>query len=403
VAARHREVIATSSEASNVMEQLIVRIRFGIVALAASVAAACSSAPADTVARADDVIAVKTITARLTDVERGFEVGGVVQARATASIAARLVAPVVDVRVAPGDRVRAGQVLVVLDGRDLEAHAEAASAAENGASDGAAAAQAEEQSAQASLTLARASYDRVVALHGKRSATAHELDQATASLKAAEGRVNAAAARVKEALSSIQRARASHQAAAATVSFLRLTAPFDGLVTEKLVEPGNMAAPGQPLLRVEDTRSFRVDVRVDESRAAALAPGTKVEVAFDDDAARSVDTGTISEVSRAVDADQRASLVKVALTDATNLRSGAFARVRFSGPLRRALIVPAEAVVTQGQVTSVFVVEKNTARLRLVRLRNREVLAGLVDGDVVIVSPPPGLTDGRPVTVGGGR
>jgi NAD(P)H-flavin reductase len=114
--------------------------------------------------------------------------------------------------------------------------------------------------------------------------------------------------------------------------------------------------------------------------------------------------GTVSEVSRAIDADQRASLVKVALTDdATNLRSGAFARVRFPGQSRRALTVPAEAIQTQGQVTAVFVVEKNTARLRLVRLRGREVLAGVVDGDVVIVSPPPGLTDGQPVTAGGGR
>ena len=55
----------------------------------------------------------------------------------------------------------------------------------------------------------------------------------------------------------------------------------------------------------------------------------------------------------------------------------------------------------RGQVTSVFVVEKDIARVRLVNVRGTEVLAGLSDGDVVIVTPPPTLTDGRRVTVGG--
>lgn len=376
---------------------------FGVLALCVGIAA-CSSPPVHTSDQPETAVAVTTVTARVGDVEGGFEAGGVVQARTTASVAARLVAPVLEVRVKPGDRVRAGQVLVVLDGRDLEAHTRAATAAESAAGDGAAAAQAEERSAQASLALAQATHDRIAALHGKRSATAQELDQVISALRAAESRVHAAAARVKEAASGMQRARASREAAAATESFLRLTAPFDGLVTEKVVEPGNMAAPGQPLLRVEDTRSFRVDVRVDESRAAGLTPGTKVDVSLDDDRGRPVVIGAVSEVSRAVDADQRASLVKVALSgDATNLRSGAFARVRFPGAARRALTVPLEAVRTQGQVTSVFVVEANTARLRLVRVRDREVIAGLTDGDVVIVSPPPGLADGRPVTTGGGQ
>lgn len=365
---------------------------------------ACSSPPVRTADQPEAAVAVKTVSARIVDVEGSFEAGGVVQARTTASVAARLVAPVLEVRVKPGDRVRTGQVLVVLDGRDLEAHTRAAAAGESAAGDGAVAAQAEERSAHASLALAQATYDRIATLHGKRSATAQELDQATSVLRAAESRVHAAAARAKEAAAGIRRARASRDAAAATESFLRVTSPFDGLITEKMVEPGNMAAPGQPLLRVEDTRGFRVDVRVDASRAAGLAPGLKVEVSLDDGAARPVVVGTVSEVSRAVDADQRASLVKVALSgDVTDLRSGAFARVRFPGAPRRALTVPPQAVLTQGQVTSVFVVEAHTARLRLVRVRGGEVLAGLSDGDVVIVSPPPGLADGRPVADEGGQ
>jgi multidrug efflux pump subunit AcrA (membrane-fusion protein) len=114
-------------------------------------------------------------------------------------------------------------------------------------------------------------------------------------------------------------------------------------------------------------------------------------------------TGTVSEVSRAVRTDDRTALVKVALPTAVGLRSGAFARVRFTrSQVRKALTVPAEAIVANGQMTSVFVVDADVARLRLVRLRGREVLAGLTEGERVVVSPPPGLSDGTSVVVEGG-
>jgi nitrous oxidase accessory protein NosD len=83
------------------------------------------------------------------------------------------------------------------------------------------------------------------------------------------------------------------------------------------------------------------------------------------------------------------------------LRSGAFGRARFSDRARRALTVPEGALVHRGQMTSVFVVEKGIARLRLVNVSGAEVLAGLSEGDTVIVAAPPAVTDGRRVTVGG--
>lgn len=370
----------------------------------AALAASCSSMAAGLPAPAERAVAVQTVKVHSHDVADTFDVGGVVQARTTAAIAARLVAPVLEVRVVPGDRVRAGQTVAVLDGGDLHAAARAAAAATAAATEAATAAQAEQQAAQAALVLARASYARINALHANRSATPQELDQAMAALKAAESAVVAADAHVREASAGITRAAASRDAAAATESFLRLTAPFDGIISEKLVEPGNMVTPGQALLRVEDTRCFRVELRVDESRASRLVAGLAVEVSLEEQTAGRRVAGTVTEVSRAVDADQRAALVKIALAaDPGTLRSGAFARVRIPGRARRALTVPADAVVTQGQVTSVFVVEDHVARLRLVRLRDREVLAGLSDGDVVIVAAPPGLADGRAVAPGGGQ
>jgi hypothetical protein len=154
-----------------------------------------------------------------------------------------------------------------------------------------------------------------------------------------------------------------------------------------------------PLLRLEDTGRFRLEVRVDESRISRVRHGDSVPV-FLGTATTSI-TGTVDEVSRAVDADARAFLVKIALPDASGLRSGEFGKARFGGTPRRALTVPSSAIVRHGQVTSVFVVDEGVARVRLVNLSEGEVLAGLTESEVVILSPPAGVTDGRRVSVGG--
>jgi RND family efflux transporter MFP subunit len=346
-------------------------------------------------------VPVSVATVALTDVADTFAAGGVVQARTTATLMARILAPVREVRVAPGDRVRKGQLLVVLDGADLGAQARGARAAALGADQGSAAATADQQAADAALVLARAAHDRIAGLHARRSATAQELDEATAALRRAEAGTAAAAARARGAGSEVDRARAASAAATTTAAFATVTAPFDGVVTEKLIEPGNMAAPGAPLLRLEDTRGFRLDVRVDESRVARIGSGDAVQVRLDQEGAGATTlAGTVTEVSRAVDADARTFLVKISLPEAAGVRSGAFGRAIFSGATRKALTVPEGALIRRGQMTSVFAVEAGTARLRLVSVSGAEVLAGLAPGDVVILHPPPAVTDGRRVTPG---
>jgi RND family efflux transporter MFP subunit len=387
------------------MKQHTQRSRFPLLAAAAAAvlsgaALTACVAPGAAGASIDaaDPITVAAASVTMADVATPVDSGGVVQARTTAALTARLLAPVREVRVVPGDRVRKGQALIVLDGDDLAAAARAARSAAAAAEQGATAAAADLQAAEAALTLARASHDRIAGLHARRSATAQELDDAVATLRSAEARVAGASARSLQAGSALESARAASDHARTIESFTTIAAPFDGLVTEKLVEPGNMASPGTPLLRVEDTTGFRLEVRVDESRAARIHNGDSVPVLLGDGASEVA--GTVQEVSRAVDADARAFLVKIGLPDLPGLRSGEFGRARFRGTPRQALTVPPAAIVRRGQLTSVFVVDDGRARVRLVNARESEIVAGLTDSDIVILSPPPGLTDGRRVNVG---
>ena len=332
------------------------------------------------------------------DLPQTFEAGGVVQARTTATLTARILAPVRDVRVAPGDRVRTGDTLVVLDADALGAQARSAKSAVAAADQAAAAAAADQRAADAGLTLARASYDRIAALHSRRSATAQELDNATAALRAAEARSAGASAAALAATAQLDSARGASDAAGTTAGFSLVKAPFDGVVTQKFVDPGNMASPGTPLLRIEDTRGFRLEVRIDESRIAYVKTGMAVRVTSD--LAPGPIRGTVEEIARAADVDARAFLVKIALDADSAIRSGAFGRAEFNAGTRKGLRLPAHALIKRGQLTSVFVIDSGVARLRLVNVSGDEVLAGLSDGEKVVIAPPPSLGDGRHVTVG---
>jgi RND family efflux transporter MFP subunit len=348
-------------------------------------------------------IAVTTAPAATVEWPVLYEAGGVVRARHLAVVSSRVVAPVTEVRVQAGDRVRRGQVLAVLDGRELQAHAARATAAASGSSLGLEAAQAEHQAATAALTLARASFERVRGLKEKNSATAQEMDEAQATLSGAEARVAGARARVAEAEQGVTAARASQDASAVGVSYTTLTAPFDGLVAARHADPGTLAAPGSPLLTVEDTQAYRLEAAIDGAQARLVTVGGEAEARLD---GGDWQRARIAEVAN-IDPRLHSFLIKVDLPASETLRSGQFGRVRVAGPARRLLTVPANAVVRRGQLAFVFVVAADrAARLRMVstgesRDGRVEVLAGLADGEAVVVDPPATLEDGRPTQAGG--
>jgi RND family efflux transporter MFP subunit len=154
-----------------------------------------------------------------------------------------------------------------------------------------------------------------------------------------------------------------------------------------------------PLIRLEDTSGLELEVHVDESRAAWVEPGATVPVMVGRADGPMEQPGRVTEISRAVEADMRAVLVTIALTEAGDLRPGMFGRARLPGPSERVLSMPAAALVRRGQLTSAFVVGDGRARLRLVRVGRQtdgqvDVLAGLTAGERVVVDPPAELRDG---------
>lgn len=378
----------------------LVMIGAGVVTLAACGAPAGKPAEPPAASVAASLGRVEAV-----DWPSTYEAGGVVRARQVALVSSRVVAPVVEVRVKAGDRVTRGQVLIRLDAREVGAQATRASASASGMRLSIEAAQAERRAAESAVVLARATHHRVKGLVETKSATAQELDQAVAVLAGAEARLAGATARAAEAEAGLAAAKAGEEVASVTASYAVLTAPFDGLISNRQVDPGSMAAPGMPLLTIEDTSAYRLEVRVDESRAHLVPPGTAAEVRIDRGNAE--DEGwapaNVAEVA-SVDPSLHSFVVKLDLPTSAGLRSGVFGRARIMGRSERVLAVPAAAVVRRGQLTLAFVVDSDgAARLRMLSPGREsqgriEVLAGLTEGDRVVLTPSDAIADGTPIT-----
>jgi RND family efflux transporter MFP subunit len=382
-----------------------------IVLIAAGLAAglsACSGGGHAPDAGSQEPIAIAVAPVVAIDTTERLEAGGVVAAPLSASVSSRILATIDAVRVKAGDRVRSGDELVTLDARDVAEHTSQARASAVAAENALAQARTERVAAEADHRLAAVWRQRITTLHARNSATEQERDEAEARLAAAAARLSGAEAGIHGAEAQLLSARAAAGAAAATESFTAIRAPFDGLVTERLVDPGNLAAPGVPLLHLESDGARQVIVRVDEARAAYVHSGDRVSVLIDADvgpAGANGLEGVVAEVARAIGADARAFTVKVAVPAAVTARSGSFARVVFRGAPRRALLVPAEAVQRHGQVSSVYVVQDGVARLRLIQTGASasdgiEVLAGLEAGESIVISALTRLTDGAAVAIG---
>ena len=376
-----------------------------VLALIVAMSVGGCASPDTQTARESPVTTVTVTRATVEDVSSPFEAGGVVRSRASALIASRVLAPIAQVHVRAGDRVRRGNTLVTLDAQDIHAETNRAEAGSISAAEVARAASGDVRAAESALTLARATHDRMASLHAKRSATAQELDQAVAALTAAEAQRATAQSRLAAAEAARRAAEASASAATIRATYTVLSAPFDGIVTERRADPGSMATPGSPLLVLEDPTTHDLEVQVDEARAGFVRPGQLVSVRID--SVRSGEDGWVNahvtEIAR-IDPASHTFLVKIDLPPTTDLRSGLFGRARFPGPSRRALTVPSSALIRRGQLTFVYVVDaEQRARLRPIstgtfNLDRAEVLAGLRDGDAIVTDPPASLTDGARVT-----
>jgi RND family efflux transporter MFP subunit len=330
------------------------------------------------------VSGVELFRVALTQVDDYYETSATVKAKSASVVAARMPGTVTNLAVGEGERVRAGQVLLSLDDRDVRQKIGAAEAALAEAQKAAAAAEKQQE-------LARVTCERFRNLFAGKALTRQELDEAETRLQVAE-------LEHERGLAMVDRARAGLAEAKVYQEFTRVSSPVAGLVSSKRVDTGTMVMPGVPLFTIEDDSSFRLEMQVNETQVSRLAAG--LEVAVDIPAMGLSLTGTVSDVVAAVDPGARSFLVKIALPATSGLRSGLYARVRIPVGQRSAIVLPAASIVDKGQLSGVYAVnDDNIVSYRLVRLgkrygEGREILSGLREGERVIVAGVEHAADG---------
>ncbi|HBY63903.1 MAG TPA: efflux RND transporter periplasmic adaptor subunit [Solibacterales bacterium] len=347
-------------------------------------------------------LAVRVASASMLEWPSAREAAGTVKAKTTASVSAKVMGYVREVRVSAGHAVRAGDLLVVLDARDLDTGVQQAEAARAEAASAMAEAENGILGAKAQLGLAEATFERMKTLYGRKSISPQEFDEATARLRLAQAGHEAALSKRDQLKSRIRQAEAGVTSASIARGYSEVRAPFAGVITERRVEPGNLATPGAPLLMLEETGAYRLEAMVEESMSGAVRIGQVVRVRLE---ALGLDTGgRVSEIVPAVDPASRGFLVKIDLPSAPGVRSGVYGTAEFGGPGRTVLAVPAAAIREQGQLLSVMVASGGMARLRLVTAGARrgdvvEILSGLDAGETVVSPLPAALVDGSRVEV----
>ncbi|HVS90738.1 MAG TPA: efflux RND transporter periplasmic adaptor subunit [Mucilaginibacter sp.] len=355
-----------------------IALSFGVITLGACT----SKKEKDNSGASGPAIAV-TVAVPSAAGENSIDASGQLQSSQTANISTRVMGYITKLNVNIGDHVRKGQVLGTISNDDIRAKRAQADAA-------IAQAETAEKNAQKD-------YDRFQVLYKQQSASAKEVENVTMQYAAAK--------------SALETARQMRNEASAMLSYTTLTAPFDGVVTQRTADPGSMANPGMPILTVERAGSFQVVASIPENAIGQVKQGEKAMVTIK--AANKTIDGIIADVSTSSQATGGQYLAKINIpeNEKTGLYAGMYANV--SIPVKQAahtessnvIMVPVSSIEQKDELTGLYTVSaSNTAVLRWVRLGKTygdkvEVLSGLGADEHFILSAEGKLYNGEPITI----
>ena len=295
----------------------------------------------------DFVVRDTTITATITAT-------GIAEPFASATLSTKLTGSVGEVLVKEGDRVRAGDVLVRIDARDLDARRDQI--------------RANIASAEAAQHEAHLMAARMRALYADSAAAKVQLDAAEAALARATG--------------SVMAARAGEAELAAIASYAIVQAPFSGVVTQRFVDPGAFAAPGAPLLSIQDNTRLRVSATIAPQMSVRLHRGSRITATIEGIPV----TATVEGIVPATSGMYTVNAI-VENRDGSLLSGGA-ATIALDDGTRRTLLIPADAVQRHGDLNGVTLRRGMTQRWIKLGAETGafvEVLSGLSAGDTIVV------------------
>ncbi len=339
------------------------------LSLALGLAACSGEEKAKTAQETQRTVQAKTAVIQPSEGLATTAVTGAVEALESVRVASRLMGYIRDIAVAEGQAVKAGQRLFTIDPLDIEGAVEQARLGV--------------RQAQDAMQDAEADYKRFENLYKDEVVTRQNFEKMKLNYDMAVSR----AAQAKSGLSTAQ----------GQMRYATVTSPINGVVTQKLANEGDIAAPGHPVLMVENPARLQVRGSVSEDLYRGLKPGAQVMVEVDGQD-QAVAT-KVAQLAPAADPMTHTYTVKLDIA-APGLKSGAFARILFPTGKRSVLAVPEAAVQDRAGIVGVFMVDaQSIAQYRMVRLGKKEgglveVLSGLNPGDKVVIGNAQAVNNG---------
>jgi RND family efflux transporter MFP subunit len=348
-----------------------------LLAASAAMIAGCHGGESDLTPRAVETMQARVVESHQQQLPVTVRSTGTVHSKETAVVSAQVMGRIQQVLVHEGDDVRAGQTLVVLDDAALRAQVEQAQA-------GVKAAESAQAAAQTNAALAASTLDRYKQLERRKSVSPQEMDEVSR-------RAEAAAAGLEAVRAQTDAARAQESGARTMLGYTHLVAPFAGVVTARMADPGTMASPGVPLLQVDQAAALQLQATVDESVIGAIHKGMKVQVAIA--GGESANPGAVAEIVPVADPSSHSFLVKIDLPTSSQTRAGMYGTAEFANGARQAILIPRSAVAARGSLNCVYVIDgQGIAQLRTITLGAAEgslaeVLSGISAGEKLVDMP----------------
>lgn len=336
-------------------------------------------------------IAVQVEPASLGVIQNALVLNGDIRPAKETQISSKVQGRLMELLVTEGSKVSAGQVIARLDQSDLKLQIMQSEAALS-------AARANLASAQTNLATAKDNAERFEALHEAGAISDQQIIGAKAQVAAAANTVRASEAQIAQAKAGIALLKSQ-------LANTEIRAPFSGAITKKLMDVGAMVPPMSPIVTLASLGDLEVKVPVGQAHLATIKPGVKASFTVPTYQGRTFATA-VREVAPTLDARTRTAQVTLRIpNDKGELSPGMYARVTLPTLKHESVVVlPADAVVADGEETFVFVAQSEKAVRKPVKtgLRDEqrvEILEGLAPGEHVVIKGQGQLQEGDKVAV----
>ena len=314
---------------------------------------------------------VKVQQIKLSNAAQEENYSGVVRGRYETNLSFQVSGKIISRDVQSGSLVRAGDVLMTLDPKDIVEQSRSA--------------EAQVAATQAQLQLAKSNLDRYSELFKAEAIAAVVLDQYKTQYDAAKAAYDAAVAQAQQSQNALE--------------YTTLTANADGVISEIQAEVGQVVAAGQSVLTLVQIGELEVVANIPENKIDAVQIGQRVSITFW--ATGDEVSGTIREIAPMADSAARTFTVKISLPPMQSVQLGMTANVIMRGGSPSAIILPLSAIYQTGNAAQVWLVEGGKIQLKKVEVtafdNNNVQVRGLKAGDVVVVAGVHKLRDGQEV------